>query len=95
MKLEPTKMKNQILKLNSKYFQSGTTFLEILIPKINPDHPDQLILYDALGSILIQTCLDKMRTLIPIEHLVNGIYFIRAYSKKMNRFIVKWILKVE
>lgn len=96
MKLEPTKNEESDSEIEFKVFPNpAQRFLEILIPKINPDHPDQLILYDALGSILIQTRLDKMRTLIPIEHLVNGIYFIRAYSKKMNRFIVKRILKVE
>ncbi|MGB5026423.1 MAG: T9SS type A sorting domain-containing protein [Saprospiraceae bacterium] len=96
MKLEPTKIEESDSEIEFAVFPNpAQRFLEILIPKINPDHPDQLILYDALGSILLQTRLDKMRTLIPIEHLVNGIYFIRAYSKKMNRFIVKRVLKVE
>lgn len=96
MKLEPTKNQEPVDEFEFEVYPNpAQTFLEIFIPKINSDKSDPFILYDALGSILIQTRIDKMRTFIPIEHLVNGVYFIKTYSRKLNRLIVKRVLKVD
>ena len=95
MKLEPTKIEESDSEIEFAVFPNpAQRFLEIFIPKINPAEPVHLLLYDAIGSLLMQTRLDKMHNLIPLDELVNGVYFIKTHSKKLNRFIVKRVLKV-
>lgn len=68
-------------------------FLEILSPSISDDK--EITIYDSMGRICLRVTINKMKDMLAIQNLVNGIYYLKAHSKKWKSVISRKIVVVK
>ncbi len=94
MKLEEVSLSEDIESIDFEIYPNPVhNILEVILPQAGNGKPDELLIYNTLGRLIFQTSVDKARIYLPVENLVSGIYFVKRISYRLNRSIIKRLIK--
>lgn len=54
--------------------------------------PDSIRIYNMMGKLCKEYSINTLKNLIPVQDLINGIYIVKGYSKKLNSNLSKRII---
>jgi hypothetical protein len=64
--------------------------LQLVFPE--GKQPDSIRIYNMMGKLCKEYTINKLKNLIPVQDLINGIYIVRGFSKKLNTNLSKLII---